>query len=448
MDSDSVEDSLPETSAASVSADTPLPATVSDDAPVTAPEGAAVAAPASESGAAPATAPDAPAAEPVAATVFAPLEAPASVPDLASVPPAIAIPVSPSVEAPVSEPEAAPVLAPGEILRQAREARGESIADLVHTLKLSQQQLEAIESGRFNALPGPTFVRGFVRNYARHLGLDPVPLLASLEGGVPEATVLTPVVSNVKGNMPPAAVAASRPRGSGPRFNFLPLLLVVLLLAALVAAALQFGWIDALQEWGHSVRHTEETEDAADADAALPDAPTRPASANRSIIVPIAAPVIESIDPEGARALEPAGAGPASGNVAAVVPALNAAAAVASAVPAPASGTGAAAATGTAPAPVAAPAPPPAPPVPTISTLRFSFGSNAWIEVREGSEGGGKLLFVGTGNAGSSRNIRGMPPFSLVVSKADKVKLEFNGNPVDLKPYVDQQMNARLTLPQ
>jgi cytoskeleton protein RodZ len=343
-------------------------------------------------------------------------------------------------------PEVIPVLAPGEILRRAREARGESIADLVHTLKLSQQQLEAIESGRFEALPGPTFVRGFVRNYARHLGLNPEPLLAGLEGGTTGTVALAPVVSSVSASMPASySTSSSRSRIGGPRVNFLPMLLIVLLLIALVAAGLHLGWFEALQELVHPANGVMET------GAVSPDQPTdatssykpaRVASSGQSVAVPVAAPVLESIDPAGARPLEsePASAGSGIGNVAAVAPVLSVAPASSIDVPAP----GTASAQGATPIPVA----PVAPPVPTISTLRFSFVSNAWIEVREGSEGGGKLLFVGTGNAGSSRNIRGMPPFSLVVSKADKVKLEFNGKLVDLKPYADQKMNARLTLQQ
>ena len=55
----------------------------------------------------------------------------------------------------------------GEKLRLAREALGMSATDMAHALKLGQRQLEALEAGNWLGLPGNTFVRGFVRNYAR-----------------------------------------------------------------------------------------------------------------------------------------------------------------------------------------------------------------------------------------------------------------------------------------
>jgi cytoskeleton protein RodZ len=77
--------------------------------------------------------------------------------------------------------------------------------------------------------------------------------------------------------------------------------------------------------------------------------------------------------------------------------------------------------------------------------LRFSFGTEAWIEVREGKDGSGKILYSGSNPAGSTRNIQGKPPFSLVVANAREVKLEFKGKPVDLAPHTQVSV-ARLTL--
>ncbi|HBT57452.1 MAG TPA: DUF4115 domain-containing protein, partial [Pseudomonas sp.] len=62
---------------------------------------------------------------------------------------------------------------PGETLREAREARGLSIAEVALELKISRQAVEHIEAGRFDRLPGDTFTRGYIRSYARLMGLDP-----------------------------------------------------------------------------------------------------------------------------------------------------------------------------------------------------------------------------------------------------------------------------------
>ena len=48
-----------------------------------------------------------------------------------------------------------------------------SVGDVAQTLKLGPRQVEALEDGDWQGLPGQTFVRGFVRNYARLLQLDP-----------------------------------------------------------------------------------------------------------------------------------------------------------------------------------------------------------------------------------------------------------------------------------
>ncbi|MTD33582.1 helix-turn-helix domain-containing protein [Paludibacterium denitrificans] len=75
----------------------------------------------------------------------------------------------------------------GFLLKQAREAAGVSLADVAARLKLSMRQLEAIEADDFQSLPGPIFVRGFVRNYARFLALDSEPLMRRLEQQMPVA---------------------------------------------------------------------------------------------------------------------------------------------------------------------------------------------------------------------------------------------------------------------
>jgi cytoskeleton protein RodZ len=74
---------------------------------------------------------------------------------------------------------------PGAVLRRAREARGQSIADVVQVIRFSAHQIEALERDDYASLPGATSVRGLVRNYARFLKLDAAPLLTQLEPAVP-----------------------------------------------------------------------------------------------------------------------------------------------------------------------------------------------------------------------------------------------------------------------
>jgi len=60
----------------------------------------------------------------------------------------------------------------GDLLGQAREQRGESLADVGKSLRIRQPYLEAIERGDHDALPGLTYAIGFVRAYAAYLELD------------------------------------------------------------------------------------------------------------------------------------------------------------------------------------------------------------------------------------------------------------------------------------
>lgn len=75
--------------------------------------------------------------------------------------------------------------APGERLARARQTQGLSTADVARRLKLSVWQIEALEAGNYGALPGPIFVRGFIRNYARLLDLEPEELLQAAAGSLP-----------------------------------------------------------------------------------------------------------------------------------------------------------------------------------------------------------------------------------------------------------------------
>jgi cytoskeleton protein RodZ len=61
----------------------------------------------------------------------------------------------------------------GTELRNGRERRGKSLAALADSTKISVATLQAMERGDFTRLPGGIFTRGFLRAYAREVGLDP-----------------------------------------------------------------------------------------------------------------------------------------------------------------------------------------------------------------------------------------------------------------------------------
>ena len=71
----------------------------------------------------------------------------------------------------------------GHILREARENKGLSLEDAQAHTRINARYLTALENGQYSALPTPVHVRGFLRNYARVLGLDPQPLLSRYAAG-------------------------------------------------------------------------------------------------------------------------------------------------------------------------------------------------------------------------------------------------------------------------
>ncbi|MDP6943048.1 MAG: helix-turn-helix domain-containing protein [Myxococcota bacterium] len=65
----------------------------------------------------------------------------------------------------------------GHTLQKAREARGLSVEDVARVTRISRATIEALEADDRAALPAEVYVRGFTRNIASILGLDPQELL-------------------------------------------------------------------------------------------------------------------------------------------------------------------------------------------------------------------------------------------------------------------------------
>jgi cytoskeleton protein RodZ len=65
----------------------------------------------------------------------------------------------------------------GSSLRDARERQGLDFPELEERTKIRPKYLRALEDERFDILPAPTYVRGFLRSYAESLGLDGQPFV-------------------------------------------------------------------------------------------------------------------------------------------------------------------------------------------------------------------------------------------------------------------------------
>ena len=105
-------------------------------------------------------------------------------------------PSRPGDDASNSEPrsiEALPDQPAGEWLRAARARRNIGIDEVARDTRINQSYLEAIEGGHFEELPAPVYARGFVRMYARYLGLDPELAVARMPSDLPRPEGLDPL---------------------------------------------------------------------------------------------------------------------------------------------------------------------------------------------------------------------------------------------------------------
>jgi len=80
----------------------------------------------------------------------------------------------------------------GDRLRREREQRGITLDDIALTTKIRAGLLQALEEEKFDRLPGGIFNKGFVRAYARHLGLDEDQTVADYLAASGEAPVRRP----------------------------------------------------------------------------------------------------------------------------------------------------------------------------------------------------------------------------------------------------------------
>ena len=81
----------------------------------------------------------------------------------------------------------------GETLQRARLARGVTLEEAERTTRISRRYLEALENENFGLLPAPVYARGFLRTYARYLGLEPVDLLPLFPVGYLDVPLLEPM---------------------------------------------------------------------------------------------------------------------------------------------------------------------------------------------------------------------------------------------------------------
>jgi cytoskeleton protein RodZ len=121
----------------------------------------------------------------------------------------------------------------GETLREARMRQRLDIADVESRTKIRAKYLRALENEEFGMLPGPTFVKTFLRTYAEMLGLDPHALVEEYRASYEREDEL-----ELQPLGPPSAAARDRRRRPSLGPGMLALFVLVGIVAVLVAIGL------------------------------------------------------------------------------------------------------------------------------------------------------------------------------------------------------------------
>lgn len=276
-------------------------------------------------------------------------------------------------------------LSVGQQLLAAREARGLTADDVAKAIKLSFRQVKALEADDWPNLPGKTIIRGFVRNYARLLNLNPDQFMTELDRiHMPQSPEL---------DIPTGPTVNLQNDGKTDRRDFFTVFagLFVLLLAILSYFLVsQDLWQSALSALKSATQSSDVVVDKVVAPGTSETAAPLPVLPS-----PLAAPAATAPLPDVTAS------------------------------------------------PPADPAPVSTPLLMPENGLKFSFAQPSWVEVRDRS---GEIIFSQLCQAGTQREIEGQSPLSLVVGNSSHVTLRYNGKAVDFSKYRSKDDVARLTL--
>ncbi|WP_339449070.1 RodZ family helix-turn-helix domain-containing protein [Pseudomonas sp. EA_5y_Pfl2_R50] len=332
---------------------------------------------------------------------------------------------------------------PGETLRQARESNGWSLAEVALKLNLTVTSLSNLEAGAFDKLPGHTFARGYIRAYAKLLGMDQTVLVQQFD----QSTGTDSQGSNVH-----ALGRIEEP----VRVSHTILRIVSLLLLIAVIGGGFVWWQDQTSlrnkdltslapehvevegaDGTTQIHPIDEPEDQAveenQADTSTTLALPQSETSAESTVAESAAPTTAPATP-AAPAVTPTAPvhtpAPVVANPAAPAPSVPA-------TPAP-----------TASAPVAPVAPTAtaeaAAPVAGEGQVQLQFSADCWAQVTDGR---GKVLFSGLKHKGDSVSVSGKPPLAVRLGVARAAQVSYNGQPVDIAPFTSGE-TARLKLGQ
>lgn len=294
---------------------------------------------------------------------------------------------------------------PGQLLRNAREQLGWTREQVASRIHLRLTLIAAIESDTYDKHTSHTFIRGYLRTYAKLVG-------------IPEETILA--AYDKLGLTPPDNIdmqsfsRRSRQQANDSRLK------VVTWLVILVLIALSVAWW-----WQSTARRSA-------GDEALAATEMGATSNTPSATVPPAVDVADPVVAPATSAAAATSADPVASAAATTLP-VDASSAVAT------TAVVSSAATATQPAADAAASEPA-----KVPQLKMSFTADCWLDVKDAN---GKTLFSGLKKANDELVLEGPEPLKFIIGAPMAINIEYKGKSIDMSRY-NNGRTARLSLPQ
>lgn len=297
----------------------------------------------------------------------------------------------------------------GELLSRQREALGVPIVDAARALNLRTAVVEGLEKDNYEEIPVTAYRRGYLRAYAKYLGLDDKLVLDAYQARHGS--------SETERKIAPVAVTRPPSKVGAWLFKLVTLLVIVGLIGVTVA------WWQSRGGSEPPSMGTSSTLEEDAADSATPP-PADPMVEPAPVVIP---PMIDepqvSMEDEDASTDADASTEPASDVTdASAEPVTDVAEAQAPEAPAE----------DAAPEPVANP-----------NLLELTFNEQSWTEIFDANN---QRVFVGLQTPGTTASVEGTPPFRLTIGNATSVELRYQGDTVNLAQRAGANNVARFTL--
>ncbi|MGF1825612.1 DUF4115 domain-containing protein [Vibrio splendidus] len=295
----------------------------------------------------------------------------------------------------------APAIEAGTLLKNKRESLGLTQKQISDRLKLRVTLIQQIEENQFESDQVATFMRGYIRSYAKYVNLD-------------EKVVLNALHHSGDAQHQEQEMLSFSRKTKTEKHNSRIMLLTWSIFAVIVGISSLWWWQNQQQDTlSQSLANTESSEELVVEESLDPELTSLEVieaeqNAETSPVTENSDELTEVSSAEDSVTLDPVEEAPEATDVASVT---------------------------AEPETVA--------PEAVVNELVMQFSADCWIQVKDAS---GKTLSTGIKKAGQTLNLSGTAPYKVILGAPEGVSMTFASEPVDLSGYTSGKV-ARITLP-